>query len=124
MEQPPEAQGQAYPEQAPISPKSVRHLVGDQARGVVEDVAPIIRLIVSNFLVHFSFLVAGTLTILTIRWFGNSLIARNIYMFYLMEGLEIFSFIGTAVSFITSVCSDYLTQRKANSAAEKRAGLK
>lgn len=85
-------------------------ILRENLRELILDVIVPTRVIVASFLVFVVFLLADEAILLIIKWLIRDLASRNQMIGTLLEGIEIFSFLGVAVYFVISTIASLRLQ--------------
>ena len=104
-------------EKAPQRP--LGEILRENLRELILDVIIPARVIVASFLVFVLFLLADEAILLIIKWLIRDLVAGNRVVRTLLEGIEMFSFLGVAVYFVISTISSLRLQWKVTKQIEE-----
>lgn len=90
--------------------RPLNEILRENLRELILDVIVPARVVVASFLVFVLFLLADEAILLIIKWLIRDLATSNQVVKTLLEGIEIFSFLGVAVYFVISTISSLRLQ--------------
>jgi hypothetical protein len=102
---------------------SIRGILYTNAVGVVEDVIPLLRVIISTFITSILFLITDQIVLLLIDLTVQDLKTRIPYVALLSDGVQVLSYVGVIVYFCINGFINLYTQWKISRDIERKSGI-